>query len=78
MGQPITEVVIPAEAVVAQLGAEIGMLSVSLVQGRLKLDAAVQELNRVNEENEGLRERVKAFIVDMASLREQVLAKRKK
>lgn len=75
MADLLTDVNIPAEKVVVQLGDEIGMLSVIIVQKSLKLDAALQELNRVNAENEGLRARILARDADVAALREQVTAR---
>jgi hypothetical protein len=78
MAEPINDVNIPAEKVISQLGDELGILSVIVVQKTLKLAAALQELSRVNAENEGLRSRVLARDADVAALREQVVAKRKK
>ena len=66
------------DTVVEHLGNEIGQLSVLVVQAKLKLKAALLELNRVMTENEGLRERVKAFTADVAALRGQVAVKRKR
>lgn len=78
MREPINDVVIPAEAVVAQLGTELGLLSVILVQSRLQVAAALGEVNRLTIENEGLRTRVLARDADVVALREQVAPKRKR
>lgn len=78
MSEAITDVQISPLLVVNQLGAELGMLSVIIVQSKLKLDSALIELNRVNAENEGLRTRIVARDADVAALREQVAVKRKK
>ena len=78
MREPINDVVIPAEAVVAQLGTELGLLSVILVQSRLQVTAALGEVNRLTIENEGLRTRVLARDADVVALREQVAPKRKR
>lgn len=78
MSEAITDVQISPLLVVNQLGAELGMLSVIIVQSKLKLDSALIELNRVNAENEGLRKRIVARDADVAALREQVAVKRKK
>ena len=78
MAEPITDVQVAPEPVINQLGVEIGQLSVDVVQTKLKLAAALVELNRVNAENEGLRARVIARDADVAALREQVAPKRKR
>lgn len=74
MADLINDVQIAPDAVINQLGDELGQLSVIIVQSKLKLAAALTELNRVNAENEGLRARVVARDADVAALREQVVA----
>lgn len=74
MATPINDVLIAPDAVIGHLGNELGQLSVIIVQSKLKLATALVELNRLNAENEGLRERVVARDSDVAALREEVIA----
>lgn len=74
MATPINDVLISPDAVIGHLGNELGQLSVIIVQSKLKLATALVELNRLNAENEGLRERVVARDSDVAALREEVIA----
>jgi len=75
---PIDDVQLVPGDVVEHLGNEIGQLSVLVVQTQLKFKAALLELNRLIAENDGLRARVVARDADVAALREQAVARRKK
>ena len=78
MREPIADVQLAPDAAVEHLGNEIGQLSVLVVQSKLKLAAALLELNRVLLENDGLRVRIVARDADVLALRAEVVAKRKK
>lgn len=70
--QPVTDVQLDPNTVIEQLGQEVGTLSKDLVIANLKLQAAINEINRINFENAGLKSRVLSQQADIAAMREQL------